>query len=70
MQGEYSKENFGYEIEKMIDKSSLNYILEVISAICFDKAEHVRSNWQDEPLAIDWEHDGNEIQKLTEKIIN
>ena len=37
----------------------LDGILEMIANICHEKAEHLRSNWQDESSAQLWERTGN-----------
>jgi hypothetical protein len=41
-------------IETLIDRCGLSSVLMALSEICGDKAEHIRSNWQDEILARDW----------------
>jgi hypothetical protein len=41
-------------LEQMIDSSNLFAILELIEVICEEKAEHLRSNWQDEALTKAW----------------
>lgn len=42
------------ELEILIDKHGLAYVLRAIEAICFEKAEHVAVNWQDAGLAKRW----------------
>lgn len=54
------------QLEAMIDKSSLNDVLDMLAEICHAKADHLRSNWQDEPAAKDWDRAGNRINKLVE----
>lgn len=53
------------ELEGLIDKwrtstdtpaSVLTSVLSSLASICAEKAEHIRSNWQDEPLARQWEN--------------
>jgi len=42
-------------LEGLIDSCGLASILEAISAICDEKAEYVRANWQDEKAAKAWD---------------
>jgi hypothetical protein len=49
------------KLEQLIDRSSLAMVLLVISEICHDKAEHIRTNWQDAPLARLWEFAAHRI---------
>lgn len=42
-------------LESMIDSANLSAVLEAISDICGEKAEHIRANWQDNALAKDWD---------------
>ncbi len=43
------------ELETLIDRHSLGAVLENMSSICYEKADHIRSNWQDEALATVWD---------------
>lgn len=58
-------EEIEYQLEILIDEVGLTSVLEMISGICYDKAEHLRSNWQDSAAAKQWEKDGAEIQILS-----
>ncbi len=42
------------ELETLIDRCGLSSVLMALSEICGEKADHIRSNWQDEHLARDW----------------
>jgi len=55
-----------FQLEEMIDQSSLNDLLEMLAEVCHEKADHLRSNWQDEAAARDWERLGNRVSKLVE----
>ena len=48
-------------LEKLVDHTSLGAILEALSEICYLKAEHVRTNWEDDSLAKLWERAGNKL---------
>lgn len=41
-------------LEMLMDKYSLKTVLEAISEICHEKAEHVQSAWQDDKLSAAW----------------
>jgi hypothetical protein len=42
------------ELETLIDRVSLEAVLQALSEICGAKSEHILSNWQDKPLAKLW----------------
>lgn len=42
-------------LEQLIDKHGLGAISEALSQVCYEKADHIRSNWQDNGLAKRWE---------------
>lgn len=44
------------QLERIMDTYGLEGLLYAISDICADKAEHIRSNWQDNITARYWEH--------------
>jgi len=52
------------ELEDMIDKSSLDDVLEMLVEICYEKADHMRHNWQDEASAKQWERWGKKISRI------
>lgn len=41
-------------LEQFIDQEGLQAALRVLSEICYAKAEHVETNWQDHELARAW----------------
>ena len=51
-------------LEKAIDANGIDCILEVLHDVCYLKAEHLRSNWQDNISAVYWERIGRRIQKI------
>lgn len=53
------------DLEGMIDKAGLATVLGQISEICMAKADHIRSNWQDEGLAKEWEKFGEKLSKFS-----
>ena len=52
------------EIEDFIDQKGLGAVVGILVEICYLKAEHVRTNWQDEFLSRQWEKQGKEIDNL------
>jgi hypothetical protein len=58
------------ELEKQIDRSDLRTVVELLLEICYDKAEHLRANWQDEVSAKTWEKDAKMLDKIAGKLEN
>jgi hypothetical protein len=52
---------FKEELEDTIDRMGIAKFLEAIETICFEKADHVQSAWQDAALAKAWSKVGNKI---------
>jgi hypothetical protein len=58
------------ELESIIDGHRLCGTLRMLAGVCFEKAEHVRTNWQDETLAKMWERDAETLLKCAERVYN
>lgn len=56
------------ELEAIVDAIGLGMTLSVLAMIAGDKADHLRSNWQDAGTAKVWEAAGRDIGKLAAKI--
>jgi len=54
-------------LETMIDTVGLSNTLYAIANLCSDKAEHIRSNWQDEALAKRWDQRMIALDLLAQK---
>lgn len=52
------------ELESILDRSSPQAMMNALAEVCFEKADHVRSNWQDESLAKVWERCGSMIDRV------
>lgn len=52
------------QLEQLIDQHGLVRVMEIIAGICYEKAIHVETNWQDKVLAGEWESNGNAIDSL------
>lgn len=56
------------QLEAIIDRHGLKATIDLLAVICGDKAEHIRSNWQDETTAKTWERDMMLLDKLQLKL--
>lgn len=43
------------DLERMVDAYGLEGVLYALADICVEKADHLRSNWQDERTAKYWD---------------
>lgn len=57
-------------LEGAIDSNGLSGVLSALSEICYEKGDHLRSNWQDEHAARDWERDAKYLDTLSAKVNN
>ena len=55
-------------LESLIDHYTLTEVVEELANIAYEKAEHVRSNWNDKPLEKAWNKIGNDFDKMALKI--
>jgi 3-methyladenine DNA glycosylase AlkC len=55
-------------LEDMIDESSVAEILRDIEQVCYNKQEHILSNWQDDHLAERWFKIAQELQNASDAI--
>lgn len=51
------------QLEDLVDTTSIAAVVAKLAEIASEKADHVRTNWQDERLAADWE-------KVAAKLLN
>lgn len=49
-------------LEGMVDRWTLTAVLEELAAVCGDKAEHLRANWQDKESARVWDRMYNRVR--------
>jgi hypothetical protein len=52
------------QLERFVDSHTLATVIDNLAEVCRDKAEHLRSNWQDEQAAKSWERDGIKLDRL------
>ena len=65
-----AQEKLEQELERLMDGSSLLRIIEALATVCRNKAEHLRTNWQDEIAAKSYEKDAAKLDSLSTKINN
>ena len=56
------------DLEQWIDSIGLRAVLELLSEVCHEKADHLRVNWQDESAAKGWERDARRIEACAGKV--
>ncbi len=56
------------QLEPLIDRASLARVLEALSQVCWEKADHLQSNWQDPVAAKTWRKAGNAIDRIIPKV--
>ena len=54
--------------QNFIDRHSLSTTLLVMAEICFGKADHLLSNWQDETMSDQWANVGRLLENAERKI--
>lgn len=55
------------QLESLIDSKSLQAVLSAIAEICAEKAEHIRTNWQDNATARVWDQGAKRIATLADQ---
>jgi hypothetical protein len=55
---------FAKPLEDYIDRTSLSSVLNLLSAIADEKAEHIRTNWQDSITAAKWDKAADKLAVL------
>jgi hypothetical protein len=55
-------------LESLVDSHGLCAVLECLADICKEKAEHLRTNWQDAGQARLWDNSGDLVQRTAEEV--
>jgi hypothetical protein len=50
-------------LEQLVDQHGLDAVLRALADVCSDKANHIRSNWQDETTAKRWQRAAETIDR-------
>jgi hypothetical protein len=56
-------------LEELVDKHGLRAVVDALAGVCADKAEHVRTNWQDQALARAWDKAGLALTGVVAKLV-
>ena len=59
-----------HDLEDMIDKYGLAGVLSETESICYKKAEHIVSSYDDQDTAERWGEAGAEICKVYNEVVN
>lgn len=55
-------------LEALVDANNLSDVLAALAEVCDGKAEHLRSNWQDEPAAKAWQKAANRVDDYAHSV--
>lgn len=53
-------------LERLIDTHGLDGVLDLMAEVCYNKAHHASSNWQDAELARAWERAANRVERCSD----
>lgn len=53
-------------LESLLDGTNASYLISALAEICQEKADHLRTNWQDENAAKAWDRAGLYLFKVSE----
>jgi hypothetical protein len=59
-----------HTLEDFIDRHGMKGVMDALARIADEKADHVRTNWQDEKTARTWERDARKADRLALKLEN
>jgi len=55
-------------LEALVDASSIKATVDLLAEVCSAKADHIMTNWQDEPLSSDWDNIAAMLLNVEHKI--
>lgn len=61
-------DNLETELEALIDRHGLTHVVNTLSVICAEKADHLIGNWQDKNAAKVWAADSRVLDKAARAI--
>ena len=56
------------QLEQLVDRVGVATLIDWLAEICWEKADHVRSAWQDERGAKLWERNGDKLHKVAQQL--
>ena len=65
----YNPKELESTLEGLVDTCGLSTVISALSEICHAKAEHLRTNWQDEAMAKIWDHSGKRIAQCAMRVV-
>lgn len=63
-----TKQDIKNQLEQLIDRTGTFNVIEFISEIMYEKAQHLRENWQDEGQAKLWDKNAKAILNTLPKL--
>lgn len=64
----YTPKTASETLESILDQFTMTTLIDMLAEIASGKAEHIRSAWQDEPLARQWERLARVLDKSVERV--
>lgn len=55
-------------LESILDQFTMTTVIDFLSSIASAKADHIRTNWQDEPLAKQWDRMSKVLERSMDKV--
>ncbi len=55
-------------LEALVDGKGVRYAIEALAEVASAKADHIRENWQDEPLAAKWDRKAAKLLRCAESL--
>lgn len=52
------------KMESLLDAYGLTEMINALITVCYDKADHVRTNWQDENMGKAWDYTARQLDKV------
>lgn len=52
------------KLEDLVDANNLVDVINALSQVCHEKAQHIEENWQDKRLAKTWETAARKLDRL------
>lgn len=62
------KNDYKTDLELLIDRVGLAAVVQTLAEICFEKADHIRTDWQDGATARPWDKDGKKLSSLSDRL--
>ena len=57
-------EDKAYQMEELLDKLGIVDFIEMLESICYEKEEHLKTNWQDSTIAKLWHRNAKALENL------